>query len=32
MLTSQRKALILDRLRRQGQVIAKDIAAEFGLS
>lgn len=32
MLTSQRKALILDRLRRQGQVIAKDIAGEFDLS
>ncbi|MFT4182668.1 MAG: DeoR/GlpR family DNA-binding transcription regulator [Rhizobium sp.] len=32
MLTSQRKTLILDRLRRDGQVIAKGIADELGLS
>lgn len=32
MLTSQRKSLILDRLRRDGQVIAKQIAEEFSLS
>ena len=32
MLTSQRKALILDRLRRDGQVIAKVLADELGLS
>ncbi len=32
MLTSQRKALILDRLRRDGQVIAKALADELALS
>jgi DeoR/GlpR family transcriptional regulator of sugar metabolism len=32
MLTSQRKALILDRLRRDGQVIAKALADELDLS
>ncbi|TIX89850.1 DeoR/GlpR family DNA-binding transcription regulator [Rhizobium sp. P44RR-XXIV] len=32
MLTSQRKALILDRLRRDGQVIAKALADELELS
>jgi DeoR/GlpR family transcriptional regulator of sugar metabolism len=32
MLTSQRKTLILDILRRDGQVIAKTIADDFGLS
>ncbi|WP_117190638.1 DeoR/GlpR family DNA-binding transcription regulator [Rhizobium terrae] len=32
MLTSQRKSLILDMLRREGQVIAKRAAEEFSLS
>lgn len=32
MLTSQRKALILDILRRDGQVIAKTLADDLGLS
>lgn len=32
MLTSQRKSLILDRLRREGQVVAKRVAEEFALS
>lgn len=32
MLTSQRKALILDLLRREGQVIAKRVADDLGLS
>ncbi|MFJ6322615.1 MULTISPECIES: DeoR/GlpR family DNA-binding transcription regulator [unclassified Rhizobium] len=32
MLTSQRKALILDRLRRDGQVIAKALADDLDLS
>lgn len=32
MLTSQRKALILERLRRDGQVIAKALADDLGLS
>ncbi len=32
MLTSQRKTLILDILRRDGQVIAKTIVDDFGLS
>ncbi len=32
MLTSQRKSLILDLLRRDGQVIAKRIAESFSLS
>ncbi|TWB15739.1 DeoR family transcriptional regulator [Rhizobium sp. ERR 1071] len=32
MLTSQRKTLILDRLRRDGQVIAKALADDLGLS
>ncbi|MFB9951480.1 DeoR/GlpR family DNA-binding transcription regulator [Rhizobium puerariae] len=32
MLTSQRKSLILDMLRREGQVVAKRVAGEFSLS
>ena len=32
MLTSQRKRLILDRLRAEGQIIAKSISHELGLS
>lgn len=32
MLTSQRKSLILDMLRREGQVVAKRVAEEFSLS
>lgn len=32
MMTRQRKALILDLLRREGQVVAKTMAAEMGLS
>ena len=32
MLTSQRKRLILDKLRAEGQVIAKSISHELGLS
>ncbi len=32
MLTSQRKQLILERLRHNGQFIAKDFSAELGLS
>jgi len=32
MLTSQRKTLILDILRRDGQVIAKRVAEDFELS
>lgn len=32
MLTSQRKSLILEKLRRDGQVVAKDIAETLGLS
>jgi DeoR/GlpR family transcriptional regulator of sugar metabolism len=32
MLTTQRKALILDRLRAQGQIVAKDVAEEWSLS
>lgn len=32
MLTSQRKSLILDMLRREGQVVAKRAAEEFSLS
>jgi DeoR/GlpR family transcriptional regulator of sugar metabolism len=32
MLTSQRKSLILDILRRDGQVIAKQVAEELSLS
>jgi DeoR/GlpR family transcriptional regulator of sugar metabolism len=32
MLTSQRKHLILERLRQNGQIIAKDFSAELGLS
>jgi DeoR/GlpR family transcriptional regulator of sugar metabolism len=32
MLTSQRKSLILDMLRREGQVVAKRAAEEFALS
>ncbi len=32
MLTSQRKQLILDRLRSNGQVIAKDVSQEWGVS
>src|SRR3954469_21361211 len=32
MLPAQRKALILDRLRTTGQVVAKDLAAELGVS
>src|ERR1700761_5088200 len=32
MLTSQRQSLILDLLRREGQVIAKHVAEEFNLS
>jgi len=32
MLTTQRKTLILDILRRDGQVIAKRVAEDFELS
>lgn len=32
MLTSQRKQLILGRLKQNGQIIAKDLSAELGLS
>lgn len=32
MLTSQRKNLLLDMLRREGQVVAKKAAEEFSLS
>lgn len=32
MLTSQRKTIILDRLQRGGQIVAKGIAEELGLS
>lgn len=32
MMTSQRKALILDRLKRTGEIVARDLAAELGLS
>ncbi|NLR95349.1 DeoR/GlpR transcriptional regulator [Rhizobium sp. P38BS-XIX] len=32
MLTSQRKALLLDRLRRDGQIVAKSLADDLGLS
>ena len=32
MLTSQRKALILERLERTGEIIARDLAAELSLS
>ncbi|OQP88135.1 DeoR family transcriptional regulator [Rhizobium rhizosphaerae] len=32
MLTEQRKSLIMDRLRRDGQVVAKTVAEELGLS
>nr|AOO93358.1 DeoR family transcriptional regulator [Rhizobium leguminosarum bv. trifolii] len=32
MLTTQRKTLILDILRRDGQVIAKRVAEDFALS
>ena len=32
MLTSQRKQLILERLKRDGQIIAKTLSAELGLS
>ena len=32
MLTSQRKQKILDLLRRNGQVVAKDLSHELGLS
>jgi DeoR/GlpR family transcriptional regulator of sugar metabolism len=32
MLTSQRKKLILSRLAKDGQIIAKDLAGEFGTS
>lgn len=32
MLTSQRRQYILDRLRRDGQVIAKEVSQELGLS
>ena len=32
MLTSQRKQLILDALKRDGQVIAKSLSNEFGVS
>src|SRR5215510_12572665 len=32
MLTSQRKTAILDLLRRDGQVVAKDVAEQLGLS
>jgi DeoR/GlpR family transcriptional regulator of sugar metabolism len=32
MLTSQRKKLILTRLAKEGQIIAKDFAAELGIS
>ena len=32
MLTTQRKQLILDRLRQDGQVVAKDLSVELGIS
>lgn len=32
MLTSQRKSLLLDRLARDGRLVASDLAAELGLS
>lgn len=32
MLTEQRKHLILDRLRRDGRIVAKDLSVELGLS
>jgi len=32
MLTRQRKQLLLDRLAKHGQIIAKDVSAEFALS
>ena len=32
MLTSERKALILDRIRRNGRLVAKSFAEEIGLS
>jgi DeoR/GlpR family transcriptional regulator of sugar metabolism len=32
MLTTERKALILDRVRKDGRLVAKSIAEEFGLS
>ena len=32
MLTAQRKALILARLAAQGQIVAKELAAELGIS
>lgn len=32
MLTQQRKQLLLDRLTRDGRIIAKDVSIEFGLS
>jgi DeoR/GlpR family transcriptional regulator of sugar metabolism len=32
MLTSERKTLILDRIRRDGRLVAKDFAGELGLS
>lgn len=32
MLTAQRRDVLLDRLRRDGRIVAKDLAAELGLS
>jgi len=32
MLTAERRDLLLERLRREGKLIARDLAAEFGLS
>ncbi len=32
MLAASRKNLLLDRLRRDGRIVAKEMAAEFGLS
>ncbi|WP_246036696.1 DeoR/GlpR family DNA-binding transcription regulator [Cellulomonas telluris] len=32
VLTAQRRDLLLDRLRRDGRIVAKDLAAELGLS
>ena len=32
MMTTERRSLILDRLRRDGRLVAKDLAGEFGLS
>jgi hypothetical protein len=32
MLTSERKALILDRIRKEGRLVAKSFAGELGLS